>query len=490
MKFHLLFLAIAACGTAHASDEAPWRRMAEEDLSAVHDTIAARHPGPVDARNPQFGDWHERGYREALAVAAKAEDFDGYELAMRHYVNGFHDGHLGLALDMQASRVSWPGFVVAWRDGAMRVHHVAGGMASPRVGDAVVACDGIPAETLYTQRVLPYYGNPEIAGSRARVMPRTFIDSTNARAKLASCTFRGADGERPVELAWRNVQMDRLAPFVRAAASGDAPLLGLRRVAGNGAWLSMPDFGVSGAGIDAMKAVLAEVPKHRDAAYFVIDVRGNGGGSSHWGGQALAALYGDAFAKWMDEEANWRTKDTFVEFRVSQETADHFRNELPRLAQGAGRDSDAYRYFERIVPALDAAVVRGDRLLDDTAIQKALFGAPKPPGPKPVPLYDSRVYFLTDANCASACLDFADQALQAPNVVHVGQATSGDTVYMDVASQRLPSNAGTFGFATKVYRGRPRGRNAAYVPRFEWKGDPWKTSELEAWIAGLATGAR
>jgi hypothetical protein len=490
MQRHFLFLALAACGAAHAADEAPWRRMAEQDLGAVHDTIAARHPGPVDARNPQFAEWHERGYRDALALAARADDFDGYEAAMRHYVNGFHDGHLGLSLDMQAGRVSWPGFVVAWRDGAMRVHHVAQDLSAPHAGDAIVACDGIAAEALYTQRVLPYHGNPEIAGSRARVMPRTFLDSTGARTKLKSCTFRGPDGEHRVDLAWRNTQMDRVAPFLRAAATGEAPTVGVRRVAGNGAWLSMPDFGVSGAGIDAMQAALAEVPKHRDARYFVIDVRGNGGGSSHWGGQAIAALYGEAFGQWMEDDANWRTKDSYVEFRVSQETADHFRHELPRLAQGAGKDSIDYRYFARIVEALDAAVARKDTLLDDRAIQRELFGTPKAPGPKPAPRYDGRVYFLTDANCASACLDFADQILLAPNVVHVGQPTSGDTVYMDVASLRLPSHAGTFGFATKVYRGRPRGRNEAYVPKHAWTGDPWKTDDLERWIATLATGAR
>jgi hypothetical protein len=283
--------------------------------------------------------------------------------------------------------------------------------------------------------------------------------------------------------------MERLAPLMRAAGAGEPPDLGIRKVAGNGTWISLPSFSVSGAQLDALKATLAELPKYRDSAYVVIDVRGNGGGSSHWGRQVIDGLYGAEFGKWLQAEADRKTKDAYVEFRVSQENADHFRNELPRLAAGAGKDSTDYRYFERIVADMDAALARKEVLLDDTPAQRAVFGPPiVEAGPKPATAYPGHVYFLTDALCASACLDFADLLLDAPNVVQVGEPTSGDTVYMDLGFMRLPSNAGGFSYATKVYRGRPRGHNVAYVPKHEWKGDVWRTSELEPWIGKIEAG--
>jgi hypothetical protein len=491
-RFRLPLLAlVAACGLASAAEDAPWRRMAEADLAAIRDTIDERHPGPLDTRNPAFAQWHARGYVEATQLTAKAGDFAGYERALRYYVNGFRDGHLGLSLDMQSSRAWWPGIVMAYRGGAWRVHHVADDVPSPRVGDALVACDGMAADAFAEKNLLPYYGNPDIPSSKVRVAPRVFVEmSTEKPASPASCTFRGADGEHAVAMQWRRTQWDRIAPLLQAAGVGTPPALGVRRVAGNGAWVSLPSFDAQGARIDAMKSTMAQLAKHRDAKYLVVDVRGNGGGSSYWGGQTLEAIYGEAWGAWRDREAQRKEAATYVEFRVSQATADHFRDEMPRMAQGAGKDSDTYRYFERIVAALDDAVAEGRPMLDDRAIQRALF--PPPPaesGAAPVPAYHGRVFFLTDASCASACLDFADRLLCAPDVVHVGGATSGDTTYMDVASRRLPSGSGTFGYATKVYRERARGHNASYAPALAWSGDPGDTASIEAWIAGLAQRA-
>jgi hypothetical protein len=100
------------------------------------------------------------------------------------------------------------------------------------------------------------------------------------------------------------------------------------------------------------------------------------------------------------------------------------------------------------------------------------------------------VFFLTDANCASACLDFADLMVCAPNVVQVGGETSGDTAYMDVARRPLPSGTGTVVYATKVYRDRARGHNETYVPAAAWSGDAWNTAGIEAWIADMQRGGK
>ena len=489
----LFFLLIAVCGLVAAAtiavtgNDSPWRHMAEQDLATIRDTIRDRHPGPLDARNPAFAQWNARGYDEAMALAAKATDFPGYEKALREYVNGFHDGHLSLNLDMQATRAWWPGFVMAWRDNAWRVHSVASDVASPRVGEVLVACDGIAAEDLYERRVVPFYGNPEIRSSRVVSAPRLLVDiGTDKPEAPSNCTFRGANGEHKRALDWRRTAWDVLSPLMQAARTGTPPAVGVRSVAGNGTWVSLPSFTLHGAEIEQTKAVLAQLARHRDSDYMVVDVRGNGGGSSYWGSATIAAIYGEAFGKWMDEEATRKQANTYVEFRVSQATADHFRSELPRIAQGAGKDSQDYRYFDRIVASLDAAVKRGDSLLDDRAIQREVYGAPKAiAAPRLEPAYHGRVFFLTDANCASACLDFADLMLCAPNVVQVGGETSGDTAYMDVARRPLPSGTGTVVYATKVYRDRARGHNETYVPAAAWSGDAWNTAGIEAWIADM-----
>ena len=72
--------------------------------------------------------------------------------------------------------------------------------------------------------------------------------------------------------------------------------------------------------------------------------------------------------------------------------------------------------------------------------------------------FDGPIALLTRSNCASSCLDFADLVLSVPGAVHLGQETSSDTLYIDVAFVTLPSGNG-FMMPLKVWRNRLRGNN-------------------------------
>ena len=50
-------------------------------------------------------------------------------------------------------------------------------------------------------------------------------------------------------------------------------------------------------------------------------------------------------------------------------------------------------------------------------------------GTQPPNLREGRVLLLTDGDCASACLDFADLVLQLPGTTHLGLPTSADAVF-------------------------------------------------------------
>ncbi len=97
-----------------------------------------------------------------------------------------------------------------------------------------------------------------------------------------------------------------------------------------------------------------------------------------------------------------------------------------------------------------------------------------------------RVFFLTDAWCASACLGFADLVLAIDGVTHIGAETSADAIYIDNRSVALPSEQGRFGFSMKVYRGRVRGHNVSYVPDLFWDGSMADDEGLERWVLELA----
>lgn len=106
-----------------------------------------------------------------------------------------------------------------------------------------------------------------------------------------------------------------------------------------------------------------------------------------------------------------------------------------------------------------------------------------PPDSGPL-LVRGTVYVLTDASCASACLDAVD--LWKPlGAVQVGRQTSADTVYMDTRTQTLPSGIGRLTLPMKIWRGRPRGHNEPHSPARLFNGDMSDDAALLEWIRGL-----
>ena len=100
-----------------------------------------------------------------------------------------------------------------------------------------------------------------------------------------------------------------------------------------------------------------------------------------------------------------------------------------------------------------------------------------------------RVYFFTDGDCASVCLDAVDTLL-ALGATQVGRETSADTVYMEVRNEMLPSERAEAFVPMKVYRGRPRGNNETVVPRHVWIGALADTPGIEAWLSEIDGAAR
>lgn len=98
-------------------------------------------------------------------------------------------------------------------------------------------------------------------------------------------------------------------------------------------------------------------------------------------------------------------------------------------------------------------------------------------------------YFLTDSASVSAGLDFADIATRVKGVVHIGQETAGDTRYLDVRSEKLPSGKGEITFSAAAHRGRVRADNQTCVPTHLWRGDISDTPALGKWVGQLTTAS-
>jgi hypothetical protein len=469
----LVCFCFCACASVPRPAASPWSALATADVEAAHRIILDDHPGPVDAENPGFSDWLEGGYRTALAAARGVDSFGGYVGVLRRYVAGFRDGHLGLSFRVTALGRRWPGFTVGRRG---EDYVVKASLGEPPVGAVLVGCDGRSPADLMSAQVFPFAGDPRLEAEWFRLAPSLFVDTGNPLRKLPErCDFRDRP---PITLAWTEIDLASLGDKLTAAAFGAAPEAGVRELADGTIWVSLPSFSTDGANAARLKPIIARATSWRGAPRVVFDVRGNSGGSSTWGSELAAGLWGEGYVTAARQNAMAGKPPITVDWRASSAVQAHVEQLAAELGPTLGAETQAWL----------ATTARG--IAEARAAKRPYYtekdDEPVPAAPVPLaePLTHARVFFVTDGRCASACLDFGDVLLRIPGVVHVGLPTSADTQYMEVRPAPLPSGVAVLNLATKVWRNRPRANNP-YVPAHRFPGDIADTAALEAWVRGL-----
>lgn len=493
MTLRLTFAAVLAAAAAspalaqEASVAAPadWGAALAEDARAFRDLIAENHPGPVDAENPGFNAQLEAGLALALERAETADSYEDWYFALQQYAASFDDGHLGLTGWRPMGHVwtaDWPGFLTGLEAGPEGERHVvafSADPAGPPVGAELVECDGRDARALAAELVGRGAGRWGLASRRSLFASTLFVDQHNDWVRRPEqCRFRVEGAVKDYHLTWRDLpDATRDAGFAAARSPRfETPIE--RRAWSGGQWIGLGGFDGDPTSEDGVRltALQAEVESQAEAIRLapavVFDLRGNGGGSSSW-------IYGLARTLWGEDEVRFRQPEsTAVDWRASQKNLDTIESYKPIL----GSNPEALAWLNEIADGLTAARAAGEplwRQADDE---------PPPPAPAAPSPMRARAYVLTDAGCASACLDAVD-LLKALGAVQVGEETSGDTVYMEVRSDVLPSGRVTARVPMKVYRGRARGNNETAVPAHAWIGAMGDTAGIEAWIAGLDAAA-
>jgi hypothetical protein len=455
---------------------APWAAMAEMDLQAIHDLLAANHPGPVDPQNPAYAVWLKKGLALAQAKAQNAAAYPDYQRALRFYLNGFRDGHIGGSFTMEPNRLTWPGFLVRRydADGKVRVAFAREG-GSVAAGAELVSCDGKPVEALMAERLDPYWWNADIPHARWATLPNLFVvHPSDAAWRMKSCTF--ADGGEPktIPLAWTSDPRATVNGYLEKVAPPPKQL-GLRQI-GNIWFVTIPSFNYSGEGAAGIKALIEELNAKSPAlrqAKVVLDVRGNGGGNSSWGSQIASSLWGDALVRRVANSFDWT-----VDWRVSPDNLAHLESIVDRNRK------------DGVLQAAESWEKARNLMVEAQAKGLSLARDPRPParseGAKPANPVSGRIFLLTDGACASACLDFADLVRRLPNATHIGLPTSADAIYIDNTGKLLPSGLFFLSYSLKVYRSRVRANNQWYEPQVRWPGGEMTDQALARWIGQLS----
>lgn len=468
--------------TAAADPPRDWQARLRGDAQAFHDQVAEDHPGPYNRLDPQFARRNDAGLALALRRAAQVRDYPEYLWAMRGYVAGFDDGHV--ALDVQKPEpvaLEWPGFLTGY-DGAGRqvVRTVADGIALP-IGAVLEGCDGVDAERLAARNVGAFRGRWQLASQRATQGGRLFVDARNPFiTRPTRCTFRVRGKRQDVTLAWRALSDAEFDTRFAATAPRARPAIGARVLADGTRWYSISSFNgdPEGATAKALRPVIADMTRERAAIVaaprIVLDLRGNGGGSSEWSQQIARVIWGRASvdrAEVSSEAVDWRAS------AGNLTTLQGYKAAWQASPDGS---PEAIAWAGKIADGIAGARARGEPLWRDTSDGAAPVKVDEPPVAPPT----ARVFVLTDWGCGSACLDAVD-LWTALGAVQAGQDTSADTLYMDVREKMLPSGVAQAVVPMKVYRGRKRGANEPAVPRYRYTGDMRDDAALARWVATL-----
>jgi hypothetical protein len=391
----------------------------------------------------------------------------------------FQDNHLSVQFKA-APHLRWPGFLLGYKDHSFAV--VSTLEANIPLGAGLIGCDELSAETMATRSLAAYAGNWTAPSARRRLAPYLLLDSGNPFVpRPASCAFAQNGRTWSVALQWRDTEQPAIGPQI-SAAQQIAPQSsgGVRATQGGGYWVGIPTLNAMNpaaiAGLESlMKQIEDKAPAIRTAKYFVIDLRGNGGGNTFVALRALNAIWGAGAL------AGVRPKNLQAQWRASAGTAAYLKSVLPLIRQMFEKQSIAYSGLSKVVQGFDQAIAKGQALYVDDDEYSIL------DADKNSPRYNvsARAFVLTDGACQSSCLNLMDLILKLPNVVQIGEETGSDTNYLENRPVPLPSGFAMLQFPTKLYRNRARGANEAYEPAYSWNGDITDTAKLEQWVAGL-----
>ena len=461
-----------------------WSATLAQDATALHDIMIDSHPGVHDPLNPEFRARLDQGLATALERARTTTDAGGWWWALRAYVASFEDGHVQISMTQRdfGFPTRWPGFLTVYR-GADQVvaNRDDADAAAPPLGARLIDCDGVNAATLSEQRIGQFRGRWFLEAIKTRFGDWMFLNAENPwQTEMKFCRFEADGATRTYALDWRATPDDLSARRTKLMQSV-RPDFALKHFDDGGFWISTPTFNgdPSSENYAELTSLIADMKTKQEALraapYVVLDVRGNGGGSSHWSQLMAQVLWGDA---WMT--AHPEPAIEAVEWRASDGNIAEISAFLDKLHATNGQP-ELIAWAEDAINGMKAAKAAGQVYWRSTNDEAPSDAAPPPPAPQ---LMAGRVYVLTDSSCGSACLDAVD-LWKTVGAVQVGRETSADTVYMEIREPALPSGLAQIAVPMKVYRGRARGNNEPQRPQYVIAGDMSDDAALLASIRRL-----
>jgi Peptidase family S41 len=256
---------------------------------------------------------------------------------------------------------------------------------------------------------------------------------------------------------------------------------------GAGYWIALQDL-LSDKTVAVVKAVEEQKTTLREAPYVVLDLRGNGGGSSLVGREIATSLLGaDATEARLGTVTERSCGGTGNSWRASEGNIKQLEFMLPYVVRGGPEN---VKIVEQTLREARAASSQGKTF---SASVDCPVVPPQPPADaQPPSPMKGRLILITDNLCFSSCLSVTDD-FRTLGAFHIGQTTDAATHFIDVREQYLPSGYSMFSTLQSVDPSTSV-QVGPFAPKLTYDGDIADTAALEKWVIDVvvpaATGGR
>jgi hypothetical protein len=486
----LVLLAVAQSASAQVPSwgvdafQAPadphWRQIAVGDVNAAFELLSKNHPGAaVELHDLDFQHRLTTARVSALNRAKRVNSYQGYLATLAAFANGMGDKHIWSRPTFVVNLPQWAQIIVSKRGDRWVVTDTEDSYKH-LLGASLLACDQQAVETLARQNLGAFRANWEIGAQQTQSAPWLFVDEGNPFvSRPKSCTFDVAGSHLTVGLTWTRIKRENLLPRLKTAIGGGAAGFGIRSV-GSGFWIALQDLSDSQTD-QVVKAVEDQKTALRAAAFVVLDLRGNGGGSSEVGRELARSLMGsEAVDARLGSEAESQCGGPDGAWRASSGNISNLEYLLRTVALQGG--PEARQALEQQLRETRAAHQGG------LAFSGSIMCPASPPiqarENKPASQMRGRLILLTDNLCFSSCLSVTDD-LRALGAFHVGQTTDAATHFVEVREQYLPSGYSLFSTLQSVDPSSPA-KVGPFEPALPYPGDIADTAALESWVISTA----
>jgi len=329
-----------------------------------------------------FGHWQavpnldlDAEYKKFVDRMIASESRRDFDLAALEFVASLKNGHSDFYDRGLLQSEGKPVGFMAMRnaEGKWLVNHTD--VDSILIGDEIQLIDGKPFDQFFKENERYISGSSEKARQRA-LFYRPFLFPATFELTLA-------DG--------RTVAINRQEQKLR---SQPPPMLDGRVLEGNIAYVKIPSF-EDQLFDDCQSKAMDFIQKNRSARAFIIDVRGNGGGSTP--SKLIAALMDRPYRDWVEStSANMGLYGAY----------NQLRNIVAPAQQNEGLKTtiDMSSQLEQVQIQLASRTIMPQN-----------------------PVYRGPIIILTDFDCASACEDFVMPMKTSGRAEVYGSATRGST---------------------------------------------------------------